>query len=164
MDKMSGWIILHRKIQNNYLWKSSSRFDERSAWVDLLLMASHEGRTVRINGEVLEVEPGQRITSLGKLSERWRWNRKTVKKYLLELQEQDMIHVVFTKRWTSIFIVNYSKYQLRGSTDWTSERTTDWTSERTSERTQTNNYINNYINNEKINRAPPTNSRGEVLE
>lgn len=164
MDKTKGWIILHRKIQDNYLWTSSTRFDERSAWVDLLLMASHEGRTIRLNGELIEVEPGQRITSIGKLAERWHWNRKTVKKYLNELQKQGMITCVFTKRWTSIFIVNYSKYQLRGSTDWTSERTTDWTSERTSERTQTNNYINNYRNNEKINRAPPKDSWGEVVE
>lgn len=164
MDKTKGWIILHRKIQDNYLWQSSTRFDERSAWIDLLLLASHEGRTIRINGEALEVEPGQRITSLGKLAERWRWNRKTVKKYLLELQEHGMIKCVFTKRWTSIFIVNYSKYQLRGSTDWTSERTSDRTSERTSDWTQTNNYKNNYTNNEKINRAPPKSSRGEVIE
>lgn len=164
MDKTKGWIILHRKIQDNYLWQSSTRFDERSAWIDLLLLASHEGRTIRINGEALEVEPGQRITSLGKLAERWRWNRKTVKKYLLELQEHGMIKCVFTKRWTSVFIVNYSKYQLRGSTDWTSERTSDRTSERTSDWTQTNNYKNNYTNNEKINRAPPKSSRGEVIE
>ena len=64
---------------------------------------------------LVQVERGQFITSQVKLAERWRWNRKTVKKFLLILKSDEMLDFESSKGtdtgYTLITIRNYSKYQ-----------------------------------------------------
>lgn len=107
-----GWISVHREIYENWVWKENEPFDKRSAWIDLLLMANHKDNTIIFDGELLEVKRGQRITSIRKLSERWKWSKTKVKNFLVLLEKDRMIllEIVPHKR-TVITIVNYDKYQ-----------------------------------------------------
>ena len=64
-DKI-GWIRIHRKIQDCWIWEIDKPFDERSAWIDLLLLANHKDVKIPFNGELTLVKRSQLITSVRK--------------------------------------------------------------------------------------------------
>lgn len=110
---MEGWISLHRQLQEHWLWKSKEPFDKRSAWIDLLLMVNHQKEKVKFDKGFIEVERGRRITSLEKLSKRWRWSRHKVSDYLNQLEQDGMLVQVRDNKKTLISIENYDKYQIQ---------------------------------------------------
>ena len=113
---MEGWISLHRQLQEHWLWKSKEPFDKRSAWIDLLLMVNQKKEKVEFDKGFIEVERGQRITSLEKLSKRWRWSRHKVSDYLNQLEQDGMLVQVRDNKKTLISIENYDKYQIQKET------------------------------------------------
>ncbi len=113
---MEGWISLHRQLQEHWLWKSKEPFDKRSAWIDLLLMVNHQKEKVEFDKGLIEVERGQRITSLEKLSKRWKWSRHKVSDYLNQLEQDGMLVQVRDNKKTLISIENYDKYQIQKET------------------------------------------------
>ena len=66
MDK--GWIKIYRQIQDCCIWQRKEPFDSRSAWIDLLLTATHSERKLIINNEVVRIRRGSFVTSIVKLS------------------------------------------------------------------------------------------------
>lgn len=117
-----GWICTHRKICENWLWKDKEPFDKRSAWIDLLIMANHADSKVFMNGSVIVVKRGQKITSLNKLALEWKWSRKKVTNFLEALEKDNMIILKREQgKYTTITIVNYGKYQDIGTTESTTE-------------------------------------------
>lgn len=116
-----GWIKLHRKIYDNWLWKNDKPFDKRAAWIDILLMVNHKKNKILFDNELIEVAPGERITSERKLSERWGWSRTKVRNFLKLLQDDDMLKVNKTTKKTTLKVVNYNKYQVRETTKRTTE-------------------------------------------
>lgn len=106
-----GWICLHRKIQDCWVWEDKSPFDYRSAWVDLLMMANHEDKKLFFNGEFITVKAGQRLTSIHHLAERWGWGINKLYKFLRALEEDRMITLYSGKHGTLVTIVNYGVYQ-----------------------------------------------------
>lgn len=117
LDK--GWISLHRNLLDHWLWKEKP-FSKAAAWIDLLLSANHEDKKLLFDGNLITVKRGQQITSLRKLGERWGWDKRTARKFLSMLENDGMVRVECTSRCTTITIINYGKYQDRG----TSKRTT----------------------------------------
>lgn len=125
-----GWIKLHRRILETDIWQDKEPFDRRSAWVDLLMMASYTDRTVWIGATLVEVERGSLITSQEKLATRWQWSRKKVSNYLKNLEKLHMITVgIKNHRWTCINVVKYGLYQDSGTAEGTTEDTTEGTTE-----------------------------------
>ena len=127
---MDGWISVHRKIQENWIWNCKEPYDKRSAWIDLLLSVNHKKASVNFDNEIYEIEPGQMITSLTKLAKKWRWSRHKVSDYLSTLEKERMLVQVRDNKKTLISIENYGKYQCRKestdmSEDILQERTTD---------------------------------------
>jgi hypothetical protein len=107
-----GWISIHRSLFNHWIWTDKEEFDKRSAWIDLLLMVNHEDKKVLINGKLETIKRGQRITSVNKLAERWKWSRKKVTNFLNLLEEDGMIIAKKEQgKYTTITIVNYNFYQ-----------------------------------------------------
>ena len=145
----SGWIKLHRKIQECFLWDDKP-YDKARAWIDLLLSAMHSDKKKLIDGKVVIIKQGSFVTSILKLSDKWGWNRKTVSAYLDMLENEQMITTERTTKGTTVTIVNYEKYQVEGTTDYSTERSTDYPTEGTAERTQNKN-IKNDKNVEKNN-------------
>ena len=106
-----GWIKLHRKIEDDWLW-SDKPFSKGQAWIDLLLMVNHEDNSILFNGELIEVKQGQRITSIKQLCKRWGWSNTKVVNFLKLLEQDKKIILEITSRKKSVVtIVNYSKYQ-----------------------------------------------------
>lgn len=112
MSLYKGWIKLYRSIEDHWIWKSEEPFDRRSAWIDLLLMVNHEENKIFVNGQLIKIDRGQTLTSIKKLSERWKWSRWKVKKFLQVLQDDYIITFeIPTGQFTLVTVENYGKYQ-----------------------------------------------------
>lgn len=132
MAQKEGWIKTYRKIQDCWIWQIDKPFDERSAWIDLLLSANHKQVKIQFNGELILVERGQFITSVRKLSDKWKWNKDKTLKFLRLLESDKMIKRDSDKYRTLITIENYEVYQDKVDT----ERTVEGTPQGTVECTQ----------------------------
>lgn len=119
-----GWIKLHRKIIDNWIWEDPEKL---KAWIDILLMVNHEDRQVPFNGHIITIKRGQKLTSIAKLSDRWGWNRKRVARFLDLLEEAGMCLTNRTTNGTTIFVQNYGLYQDFPTTEGTTNGTTNGT-------------------------------------
>ena len=104
----SGWIKLHRKIMENWIYED---FEMQHYWIDLLLLANHKPTKVPYYKDFVTIQTGQHRTSLRKLSVRWGVDKDTVKKILNTFQKDGMITYEIKYNSTVITIVNYRLYQ-----------------------------------------------------
>lgn len=111
---MSGWIKLHRRIQNNSIWNSKP-FSRGQAWIDLILMANIKPAKLSIGNEIIHLDIGQFHTSEVVLSNKWGWGRKKVNLFLYLLESEKMITAVRTSKGTTITVENYTCYQYSGT-------------------------------------------------
>lgn len=122
---MTGWIKLHRSLQDCDIWANNEPFDRRSAWIDLLLSANHDDKQIIINGKPVKITRGQRFTSTVKLSERWHWSINKVRRYLALLERLQMVTTNRTKHGITITVVKYGFFQDGATTDGITVGTTD---------------------------------------
>ena len=108
---MTGWISLHRSIEDHWLWETDRAFTRLEAWIDILLMVNHKERKIMIGNDLITVKRGQKITSIRKLCERWSWSNSKVKKFLELLERDEMLIVKSDTKKTVITVVNYDFYQ-----------------------------------------------------
>ena len=106
-----GWIKIYRSVQDHWLWNNGTAFDERSAWIDLLLMMNFKERKFQLGKELLTAERGERVTSERKLAERWGWSRTKTRNYLELLEKDGMIELEKTSKRTRVKACNYDLYQ-----------------------------------------------------
>jgi len=137
-----GFIKLHRQITENEFW-NSERFTKAQAWIDLLLMATFKHRTVFIRGIEINLHPGDLCYSQLTLAERWKWNERTVNKYLNMLKIREMIQTKITNVTTIISIQKWSEYQLN------TEQLTDQNTGQLTTRMHTNKNVKNDKNEKK---------------
>ena len=138
----SGWIKLYRQLQDCWIWLDKEPFDKRSAWVDLLLTANHSDKKILFNGELITIKRGQILTSVRKLSVKWKWSVNKVYRFIKLLEDDEMLQKESDKDRTLLSIVNYSIFQCCEYTNENSNGNTDgnsneYTSETPTE-TQTN--------------------------
>lgn len=107
----SGWIKLYRQLQDCYIWLDKEPFDKRSAWVDLLLTANHSDKKILFNGELITVKRGQILTSVRKLSAKWKWSVNKVYRFIKLLEDDEMLQKESDKDRTLLTIENYSIFQ-----------------------------------------------------
>ena len=141
-----GYVKIYRKIKDNPLWdeKPFSRFQ---AWLDLILSVNHKERKVMINGNFVEVKPGQKMTSMRKLANEWGWSITKVKKFLDELQNDEMITYYSDTKKTVITIEKWETYQGYSDTKRTQKENKNKTERKQKE---TNNNVKN-VKNDKNN-------------
>lgn len=117
-----GWIKIHRKLRECYLWQDKEPFDKRSAWIDLLLSTNHADNKIIMNNQVVLIQRGTFITSEVKLADKWKWDRGKVRRFLKLLESDNMLKKIPTSRlYITIEIVNYDNYQ--STTSVTTENT-----------------------------------------
>lgn len=107
----NGWIKLYRQIQDCWIWAEKEPFDKRSAWIDLLLSANHRDKKMLFNGKLITIRRGQYLTSMRKLSERWKWSINRTYRFMKLLEDDKMIHRKSDKDRTLITVENYSNFQ-----------------------------------------------------
>jgi uncharacterized phage protein (TIGR02220 family) len=106
-----GFINIDRKIQNHWLWTNKEPFDKRSAWFDLLLLASYKDHSFQFGYELVNQKEGEIITSEHILADKWKWSRHKVRNFLELLIADSMLVKNSTTKRTSLTIVNYKLYQ-----------------------------------------------------
>ena len=117
---MSGWIKISRSISSHWIWDDEKKL---KMWIDLLLMANFTDKKTSSGFNLVECKRGQFITSLGKLSSRWRVCREAVRSFLTMLEKDTMVNTQSTSKYTQITICNYDKYQIQEHTDHTTDHT-----------------------------------------
>jgi len=106
-----GHIKLWRKIKDSFIWEDKP-FSAGQAWIDLIMDANYKSKDVLFRQRVEHCERGQFITSILKLSNRWGWGRKKVRRWLELFRKEDMIRYnIKDKRFILITICNYEQYQ-----------------------------------------------------
>ena len=108
--QISGWISIHRKIQDHWIW-GEKPFSKGQAWIDILMMVNHEDKKILLGSELVEVKRGSRVTSIRKLCERWGWSNTKVRTFLRLLEEDNMLIVKSDTKKTVLTVVSYSDYQ-----------------------------------------------------
>lgn len=111
---------MHRRITEHWLWEEKP-FSKGQAWIDLILLANHKDEKFPYKDRVLTGERGKVYRSILYLSDRWGWNRKTTNKFLSQLESDGMITTERTTHGTTITIVNYSIFQICGTTNGTTK-------------------------------------------
>lgn len=122
-EKKGSWIKVFRNIEKSWLWEEKP-FSRGQAWIDLLLLAQfRDGSFINRRGNLVDAKKGHVHRSISSLADRWGWSRKKVDHFLNQLETENMIKVNKKRasEETSIFIVNYSKYQIFGTGKRTSE-------------------------------------------
>lgn len=112
---MQGWIKLHRKICDHWLYQEERSFSRYEAWLDLLILANHKTREILLGNEVVKVERGSFVTSELKLMRRWKWGKTKVRNFLALLEKEQMIIRKADRKKTTIHLCNYNVYQSKTS-------------------------------------------------
>ena len=150
---MTGWISLHRSIENHWMFQEKRTFSKFEAWIDLLMMVNHKDNKVLLGNELITVKRGQKITSIRQLCDRWSWSNNKVKNFLNLLEADGMLIVKSDTKKTVVTIAKYDLYQnedlqKRHQRD-TKASHLHHDSDTNASRTHTNNNDNN-VNNELI--------------
>ena len=111
-----GWIKIHRKISNSWLWDEKP-FDKARAWIDLILLAKYQDEKLVLDEKEILINRGSFMTSTLKLSTRWGWSRNKVIRFLERLENEDMITINSYRCGTVISIVKYEDYQCENTHD-----------------------------------------------
>jgi len=147
-----GWIKLYRSLDNHWLWNNGTAFDDRSAWIDLLMLMNYQERKFQLGKELLTAERGERVTSIRKLAERWGWSRTKTRNYLELLEKDGMIELIKTSKRTRVKVCNYDLYQGWHSDEKATQEPPEGQSEATREPVEdTNNNVNNSNKGNKEN-------------
>jgi hypothetical protein len=117
-----GWLKLHRKFKENFLWKEPREYSRWEAWLDILSEANYLDKPMIFEGTALQIKRGQWLTSQLKLGKRWRWSRGKVERFMQTLIDNGMVTVHSVDRKASMITVcNFNALQGLRATD----RTTD---------------------------------------
>jgi DNA replication protein DnaD len=106
---MNGWIKISRELSNHWLWQDANRL---KWWLDLIFMAAWEDRKQIVNSRLIEIKRGQLLGSIPFLAERWSVCETTVRKYLVTLEDEEMIKRTIYPKYCVVTICNYDKYQV----------------------------------------------------
>lgn len=109
-DKNDGWIKLHRKIRDSWLWEDPVYF---KAWIAILLQANHENKNVLIQGELIECKKGQSLLSLNGWVKCFgkKWTIQQVRTFFALLKRDQMIITKGLRKTTRLTVCNYEYYQ-----------------------------------------------------
>lgn len=105
-----GYISIHRKIEDSWLWLSEP-FSKAQAWIDLLLIANHKNSSFFLRGIKIEVKRGHIAWSEEKLSSRWKWSRGKLRTFLKLLETEQQIIQHKSNKINIVEIINYDLYQ-----------------------------------------------------
>lgn len=108
---MSGWIKLHRSIQDHWLYTEKRSFSRFEAWNDILLTVNYADAQTFIKGKLYTVKRGESILSLESWGKRWSWDKSKVRRFLNVLQVENMIELKSDNITTQLIVCKYEDYQ-----------------------------------------------------
>jgi len=111
--KNTGWIKLHRCIEQKAIWSNSTP-EQKVILITLLLMANHNERQWEWKGEKFFCKPGQFITSLKNIQLRCGpgVSISKIRTSLVRFEKYGFLTMQTTKQGRLITIINWSTYQV----------------------------------------------------
>jgi hypothetical protein len=107
LEALSGFIKLHRRVRNNWIWETPDYF---KAWIDILLEVNYKSKSVRIGNKILICERGQSVNSLDTWAKKWGWHKSKVRRFFNLLEQDAMIVTKSETQTTRITVCNYGIY------------------------------------------------------
>lgn len=113
---MEGWIKLHRKIAQHWIYKNS---DYVKAWICILITVNYEDKKVLIHGELIECKRSQSLLSLLSWAKLFgkNWTIQKVRTFFELLKSDSMIITEGLPKTTRLTVCNYDDYQTEQQTD-----------------------------------------------
>lgn len=108
---MSGWLKLHRQIQENWIYKEKRKFSKLEAWIDIILTVNYSECKTLIKGKLIHVKRGESILSLDSWAIRWNWDKSSVRRFFYLLQQDGMIELKNETVTTRLTVCKYDSYQ-----------------------------------------------------
>lgn len=115
--KDSGYLIISRKLFEHWLYpeKQDRKFTQFEAWLSLIASAKFICVKKSIQNKLIIIPRGYLDCTVAQLAEKWRWDMRTVNKFLNELKNDDMISLYkinkSKKSCTLLKINNYNDFQ-----------------------------------------------------
>lgn len=105
-----GWIKLHRKIQESWIYQNSDYF---KAWLTILMEVNVETETVTINGFPCQCNRGEKFYSLTTWASKFGhpWNKMKVYRFFERLEHETMIVTKTERGALRLTVLNYDIYQ-----------------------------------------------------
>lgn len=119
-----GYIKLYRQLLENPLWDDKP-FARGQAWADLLLKANYKDRATYVKGQRIMIRRGQLLRSVQNLASDWGWGVNKVRRFLDELESDQMIQADGRAYGTLVTIENYETFQTWERADDTADRRAD---------------------------------------
>ena len=97
-----NFFYVNRGLLYSDRWLSE-KFTRGQAWVDLIILANHESAYFYKRGVKININRGQVGWSSVALSERWKWSRSKVNKFLNDLKKEQQIKQIRLSLATSFY-------------------------------------------------------------
>jgi DNA replication protein DnaD len=142
-EKGQGYIMLHRKIRESWVYSDKFAF---FVWVDMLMTANYKDNKIMYDGQLITVKRGSFISSERKLAEKYKCSRSRIRRILNAFKKDGMLDTKSvensaTKRTTKGTVYslrNYNDYQTFDKSKKTNKEATDCTTDYTTDVTQRN--------------------------
>lgn len=134
----NGFILLPRTFLDHSFWYDSRKFSKAEALLDLLFLARYgkEPSKIFYSGEEITVEHGMIITSILKLSAKWKRSDRWVKRILLILQRDGLIMLnIIRNRRIEVKILYDSPFFIKSGVQNKDKSRTDYGTEAEQKRT-----------------------------
>ena len=121
---MEGWIKLHRKITDHWIWKNSNYVH---AWITILFTVNYEPKKTLIQGEIIECDRGQSLLSLQNWTELFgrNWTIQKTRTFFDLLKNDSMINTEGLRKTTRLTVCKYNDYQDQKQADNTPKTSTE---------------------------------------
>ena len=108
----NGWIVIHRKLIDKPIWKSSTP-EQKTILVTLLMMVDFKQNEWAWKGEKYKTKPGEKVTSLNSIKEASGKgiSVQNVRSALNRFKKLQFLTDEPTKEGRLISIINWSSYQ-----------------------------------------------------
>ena len=108
MNYNSGWISLHRKIKDHWIWDNPLHL---KMWIYVLSRANYEDNILPFNGKLIEIKKGEFITSYKNFARDCNCGIQQVRTFLNLCKSDSMLLTKSSHHSTHIIICNYTSYQ-----------------------------------------------------
>jgi hypothetical protein len=151
MDKSKWFVRVPFELFESSFWMMKP-FSKKEAYVDLFKLANASGSSMyETRGVLVTLEEGEVGTSLILLAERWGWDRKTVKRFLVSLEKMGYVDCKFDNVGTKIKLLQWIlKQTIKGTASGTPNAQQTGQQEHT--KRDTTNSVYSYNNEERGNK------------
>ena len=154
MDKSKWFVRMPFELFESSFWLMKP-FSKKEAYVDLFKLANASVKSMYdTRGILVTLEEGEVGTSLILLAERWGWDRKTVKRFLVSLEKMGYVDCKFDNVGTKIKLLQWiPKRTTKGTAKGTANGTPNaqQMGHQTPTKRDTTNSVYSYNNEERGN-------------